>query len=164
MTKEQYEKWTKNLREDDNARESLIKLNTTLTYLCYFLYPLLLVLAYFADKSEFLRILFTAGIPFVVFSLVRRFLNFKRPYEELDIDPIIKKKTKGKSFPSRHIFSCFLIAMCWMKYSHVLGIFLIFAGLFLAVARVLGGVHYPRDVIVGGITGIVCGVIGMFVI
>lgn len=157
MTKEQYEKWTAPLKEDDNARESLLKLNTTLTYLCYFLYPLLLVLMFLTDKKLFLRILLTAAVPFVVFSLVRRILNFKRPYEELDIEPIIKKNTKGKSFPSRHVFSCFLIAMCWMKYSTVMGVFLIVSGIFLAVARVLGGVHYPRDVIVGAIVGVLCG-------
>ncbi len=157
MTKEQYEKWTAPLREDDNARESLLKLNTTLTYLCYILYPLLLVLMFLTDKRLFLRILLTAAIPFVVFSVVRRFLNFKRPYEELDIEPIIKKNTKGKSFPSRHVFSCFLIAMCWMKYSVVMGVFLLVSGVFLAVARVLGGVHYPRDVIVGAIVGVLFG-------
>lgn len=157
MTKEQYEKWTAPLREDDNARESLLKLNRTLTYLCYFLYPLLLVLMFFTDKKIFLRLLLTAAVPFVIFSLARRLLNFKRPYEELDIEPLIKKDTKGKSFPSRHVFSCFLIAMCWLRYSSVMGVFLLVCGVFLAIARVLGGVHYPRDVLVGAIVGILCG-------
>ncbi len=37
--------------------------------------------------------------PFAALSLVRRALNFRRPYEVLDIDPIIQKGHEGKSMP-----------------------------------------------------------------
>ena len=35
-----------------------------------------------------------------------------------------------------------------------------FAGIILAIVRVLGGVHFPRDVVVGAMIGILFGMIG----
>ena len=40
-----------------------------------------------------------------------------------------------------------------------MGIFLMFLGTLLGIIRVLAGVHFPRDVIVGGIMGILIGIL-----
>ena len=37
-------------------------------------------------------------------------------------------------------------------------------GVVLAVLRVIGGVHEPRDVIAGALAGILCGVLGYYVL
>lgn len=98
--------------------------------------------------------------------------------------PIIKKDAPGKSFPSRHIFSIFIISVTymWAGYTlglvgdfltgpagimgfviEVLGVLIAIAGILLAIVRVKGGVHFPRDVIAGAIMGIACGGLGYWI-
>lgn len=127
--------------------------------LIYFIYPFYLFILGFKRDSRFWKLLLIPGISFVLLSLVRKWINAPRPYEVLDIVPIINKDTKGSSFPSRHVFSAFIIAMTLYYISMPMGIFLMFLGTLLAIVRVLAGVHFPRDVIVGGIIGILTGII-----
>lgn len=43
-----------------------------------------------------------------------------------------------------------------------LGIIVFVCGLIIAIVRVISGVHFPKDVIVGALVGILCGVVGFF--
>ena len=78
--------------------------------------------------------------------------------------PVIEKDTSGKSFPSRHVFSVFIIAMTIFYQHSGPGVILGLVGVGLAAIRVVGGVHEPKDVIVGALAGILCGVIGFYLI
>src|SRR5699024_10671091 len=111
----------------------------------------------------FWRALLAPAISFVFVSMIRHYIDAPRPYEVKEIDPIIKKETKGNSFPSRHVFAAFVIATTLYFISKHLAILLMIAVFLLAVLRVLGGVHFPRDVIVGAIIGIVSGVLGFYI-
>ena len=64
--------------------------------------------------------------------------------------------------PSRHIFSMFMIAMGWLVFWPPMGWTLLVVGVLLAVIRVLGGVHFPRDVLVGALCGIIAGLLGFW--
>lgn len=97
------------------------------------------------------------GISFVLVSFVRDRINWKRPYEEWPIDPLIHKETKGHSMPSRHVFSSAVISMCWLSYCVLPGVVLLILTLCSVAVRVLGGVHYPRDVAAGLVIGIAAG-------
>ena len=97
------------------------------------------------------------GVSFILLTIIRDRLNWKRPYEEHDIQPLITKNTKGHSMPSRHVFSCTVIAMCVLSLSVPAGVICLLFALILCITRVLGGVHYPRDVIAGLIIGILAG-------
>ena len=44
------------------------------------------------------------------------------------------------------------------------GVLLGIIGLLLGLVRVLVGVHEPRDIIAGAFAGIVCGIVGYYVI
>ena len=55
-----------------------------------------------------------AGVAFAAVTLFRKAVNAPRPYETLGIDPLIEKDTAGRSFPSRHTFSLFMIAATWL--------------------------------------------------
>ena len=97
-------------------------------------------------------------------SLFRKKFNAPRPYEKWQVKPLIPKDTKGNSFPSRHVFSIYIIAMAawyvWMP----LGVILCVAGGFLAAARVSGRVHFVKDVLAGYSAGVLMGIIGLFLI
>ena len=96
---------------------------------------------------------------FVLFSLVRHWINFPRPYEKWEFQPLLEKHSSGHSFPSRHVFSATIISMACLHASLSVGVILLVFSAFLGLVRVLGGVHYPKDVVVGYICALVWGVI-----
>ncbi|MGM9680216.1 MAG: phosphatase PAP2 family protein [Eubacteriales bacterium] len=157
MTAAEYEKISAPFRKRKYGVLILNLINRILTMTTYFAYPvLLIVMVLWGDHRIFGATVIPAG-SFVLFSVVRRLINAKRPYEVLEIKPLIHKNSKGKSFPSRHVFSIFVIAMTFLHVCLPLGIVFLVFGILLALIRVIGGVHFPRDVIVGALIGILCG-------
>lgn len=143
--------------------EKLInRLNQMITISVYCIYPLMLVLLFFTQDDRFWRVLLAPTISFIAVSIFRNVYNAPRPYEVTDNKPILKKNTKGKSFPSRHVFSVFVIAMTLFYISKPLGISLMVSGVILAYLRVIGGVHFPKDVIAGAIIGLLSGFLGFY--
>ena len=100
---------------------------------------------------------FCPGTSFILLSLLRKILNQPRPYERWTISPLIIKDAKGQSMPSRHVFSAVVISVCVLRVTTWAGIFLLILSALLAFCRVLGGVHYPKDVVVGYIIGLIAG-------
>lgn len=162
MTKERYERIAAPLRRHPHAVNALQGINRALTALCYFLYPLLLLWLYLEADSRFWRCLLVPAAAFAAVSVFRAAYNAPRPYEQ-GIDALMKKKTMGHSFPSRHVFSAFIIAMAWWTVYPGIGAALLTVGALLAVIRVVGGVHYPRDVFAGAVAGIAAWWIGAWV-
>ena len=113
MTARQYARLSAPFRQPAR-RKALLAANKAATWGCYLAYPLLLLVLALQRDGRFFRSLLVPAVSFAALSLVRRTLNFRRPYEVLDIDPIIHKDTKGKSMPSRHVFSIFVIAMTFL--------------------------------------------------
>ena len=99
------------------------------------------------------------ALGFVLLTLVRKWINQPRPYETWEIVPLLDKDSSGHSMPSRHVFSATIISMACLHASLSVGVILLILSVFLGLVRVLGGVHYPKDVLVGYICGLVWGVI-----
>lgn len=163
MTAQQYRRLSAPFRPE-RRRKALLTLNKALTLLGYLLYPALLAGLALQRDGRLLRAILVPGISFVLVSLVRKGLNFPRPYEALDIAPLIHKDTHGKSMPSRHVFSLFAIAMTWLWILPPAGAVLLALGAVMAAIRVIGGVHFPRDVLAGAAAGILAGILGFWVI
>ena len=142
----------------------LIKLNKIITYIVYLSFISLVIYLFFTERHIFYKVILTTSISFFLVSVFRRLINAKRPYEVMDIKPLINKDTKGNSFPSRHVFSVFIIATVYMYIYMPIGITLIILGIILAAVRVLSGVHFLRDVICGAIIGILFGALGMSIL
>lgn len=163
MTREQYERWSAPFRSARGAK--LLNLsNLILTRLCYVAYPLCLLWLGVGRDSRLLMALLVPAVSFLAVSLFRYLYNAPRPYELLDIRPLIHKDKRGKSFPSRHVFSVFIIAMTFLWLMPVIGGGFLVIGVLLAGCRVVGGVHFPRDVIAGALLGVLAGVIGYWMI
>lgn len=175
MTAKTYERISAPFRKDPKSVLGLNRLNKILTAITYAAYMILLV------SQIVIRILHAAGsvtpfpdrlwsvllVPaagFFAVTLFRKACNAKRPYEVLEIRPLIARDKKGHSFPSRHSFSIFMIAMALSAVWLPAGIVFIVLGVILAVVRVIGGVHFPRDVIAGALIAIVWGLIGFSII
>ena len=163
MTKTQYERLSAPFRTPGRTK-AVDLINKALTGVCYAAYPILLLVLALSRDGRFWRALLVPAVAFVVLSVVRDKLNFPRPYEVLDIKPLIHKETKGHSMPSRHVFCMFLIAVTFLWAFVPVGVVLLVFGVILAFVRVIAGVHFPRDVIAGALCGIVAGVVGFWVI
>jgi membrane-associated phospholipid phosphatase len=130
-----------------------------------FLYAELLLLL-FGDYVGAALLLVYSGVPFLAVSLMRVTIDCKRPYEVFDMPELVKIKAQrksGRSFPSRHVFSAFLIGTLWCIYSVPLGIACMILGAYIAVERVALGIHFPKDVIAGGAIGVLSGLIGALI-
>ncbi|KIR02773.1 Phosphatidylglycerophosphatase B [Lachnospiraceae bacterium TWA4] len=139
----------------------LVVLNRGITQITYGLYFLLLFVKMLTDFLGALRLLAITAIPWILFSIVRGMINAPRPYEVYDVVPLIDRKSGGNSFPSRHVFSIFVIATVYFYEFTFIGVLLYVLGVLLAIVRVLTAVHFPKDVIIGAILGIVS-IIGMY--
>ena len=103
--------------------------------------------------------LFIPASGFVILSFLRKKINSPRPYEVWEIVPLLDRDSPGQSMPSRHVFSATIISMACLHASLTMGMICLILSAFLGLVRVLGGVHYPKDVVVGYICGLVWGVI-----
>ena len=103
--------------------------------------------------------LFIPASGFVILSFLRKKINTPRPYEKWGIKPLLDRDSPGQSMPSRHVFSATIISMACLHASLTMGMICLTLSAFLGLVRVLGGVHYPKDVVVGYICGLVWSVI-----
>lgn len=149
MSEAFYEKLTAPLRRMKCGIALVKWANRICTALIFLSYPLFLLLRLTAKDKRLLWYLVMPAAAFLLVTLLRAWLNFERPYEKLSIDPLIHKSTKGKSFPSRHVFSAMMIALTVVTVYPVWGGILIAVSLLLALCRVVAGVHFPIDVIAG---------------
>lgn len=157
MTEEKYRRIFGYLENHKSLKELVLFVNNWVTLITYIAYPLMLV-RLFVDGDE--RIIITVAVPavsFIIVSVVRYITKAPRPYEKYDFVPLIQKNSTCNSFPSRHVFSVFVIAMAFMNIQLSLGILFIAFGIALAVCRVAIGVHFPKDVAAGAVAGIIAG-------
>ncbi|MBE5890252.1 MAG: phosphatase PAP2 family protein [Lachnospiraceae bacterium] len=137
-------------------------MNKIVTILVMLSYPALLIYLLITKSSLLYRAIVVPLDGFIILSVFRYFVNRKRPYELYEIKPLIEKDTKGKSFPSRHVFSAVAIAATFWLWSPfpVLGVVIAALSVLLAAVRVMMGVHFISDVCAGIICGVACGLIG----
>lgn len=133
--------------------------NKAITWLFYGAYALLLAWMLFANPQTLIALTLVPGAGFVLVSWVRARYNAPRPATVCHITPLVTREGEGKSFPSRHMFSAATIATLWFVASVPLGVLLWICACALGACRVIGGVHFVRDVVAGALCGLACGLI-----
>ena len=133
--------------------------NRFMTVVMPIVYLTLLATTYFQEGlgKQVLIYVFISATGFVILSLLRKKINAPRPYEEWDIKPLLDRDSPGQSMPSRHVFSANIISMACLHANLSVGFILLILSAILSLVRVLGGVHYPKDVLVGYACGLVWG-------
>ena len=135
--------------------------NRFMTVVMPIVYLTLLTTIYFREGfgKQVLMYVFIPASGFVILSFLRKKINAPRPYEEWDIKPLLDRDSPGQSMPSRHVFSATIISMACLHASLSVGVILLVLSALLGLVRVLGGVHYLKDVVVGYICGLAWGVL-----
>lgn len=159
---QRYEQWAAPLRGRPGVVRALNIVNRGIVVVFYGAYALLLGWACVSDPWRLAPLVGVTAVGFVAVSFFRKRFNAPRPYECCAIAPLIARDGAGKSFPSRHAFSAFAIAASWFAASVPVAVVLLVAAGALAVCRVLGGVHFPRDVVAGAFIGSATGALAAF--
>ncbi|EIF39817.1 phosphatase PAP2 family protein [Streptococcus sp. SK643] len=160
-----YQEWYDNIAANIKNKPFLLSLlrtfNRFMTVVVSMIYLTLLATTYLQQGlgKQVLIYVFIPASGFVILSFLRKKINAPRPYEEWTIKPLLDRDSPGQSMPSRHVFSATIISMACFHASLSVGVILLVLSAFLGLVRVLGGVHYPKDVVVGYMCALVWGVI-----
>ena len=156
-----YARLTRPFRSRPWAITGLKIANGALVVLMYIAYPVLLLELYLRHHTLLdpllQRAFWVPALSFLVVTVFRTKINRLRPYEAWPIKPLIPRNKHGESMPSRHVFSSTVIAMVYLYVHPPLGVAFLLVSLLSAIVRVLAGVHYPTDVTVGFIVGVLSG-------
>lgn len=158
-----YQEWYSNLSSKLTSHPTLLFLllnfNRLMTVAMPMVYLTLLLTTYLqlGLGKQVVVYLLVPATGFVILSLFRKKINHPRPYETWDIRPLLEKDSSGQSMPSRHVFSATIISMACLHASLPVGLACLLFSALLGLVRVLGGVHYPKDVLVGYACGLVWG-------
>ncbi len=176
MKKETYKAMTEGLRARPTLARAVVVGNKAITNAIYVAYPCLLLWLLLHNGTDALlagnfdphlaRAFLVPCLGFILLTFVRKAFNSPRPYEVFNLPPVINKQTKGKSFPSRHTFSIFIIGVAFLACCPLpwAGWLVLALGVILGALRVVSGVHFPKDVIWAAIFALAFGVIGFYVI
>ena len=160
-----YQEWYDHVAGNLENKPFLLSLlrafNRFMTVVMPIVYLTLLATTYLQEGlgKQVLIYVFIPASGFVILSLLRKKINAPRPYEVWEIVPLLDRDSPGQSMPSRHVFSATIISMACLHASLTMGMICLILSALLGLVRVLGGVHFPKDVVVGYICGLVWGVL-----
>lgn len=167
MKEEQYQFLSEYFTSTKSRSNTLKALHDVLPAIMIVFYPLQLLYLLINDgfiNEVFLKATFVPLGVFILVTVIRLIVNAKRPYEVYNYTPPIKKDTKGKSFPSRHTASAFIIAMAFFYLDVKLGVIMLIIATVIAITRVLSGAHFIKDVIAGALISILTGILCFFIL
>jgi phosphatidylglycerophosphatase B len=164
LTKERFETIARWLTARPGLLKLLKALNRGLPAVMYAAYPLLLIVLAAARDGRFYRVLAVPAAVFIIVTCVRRLLNRPRPYEKLQITPLLQREGAGQSFPSRHAASATVIAAAFWYISVPAGFVMALAALLISAVRVVAGLHFPRDAAAGVLLSLVLSAAGFWLI
>ena len=160
-----YQEWYDHIAGNIENKPFLLSLlrtfNRFMTIVMPMIYLTLLAITYLQQGlgKQVGIYLFIPASGFVILSFLRKKINAPRPYEVWEIVPLLDRDSPGQSMPSRHVFSASIISMACLHASLSVGVILLVFSALLGLVRVLGRVHFPKDVVIGYICGLVWGVI-----
>ena len=131
-------------------------------YLLYIIIAAILVIL-FVKRTRLMAIAITVSIfisRLVITEPLKQILHHPRPYIVLEnTRKLISESGDYLSFPSGHAATFFAIAIAVYFFDRKLGILSFIIALLVGVARVYVGVHWPIDIVVGALIGIISGII-----
>lgn len=127
-------------------------------------YPILIAYLIFTKDTRFIKVIIIPLITFIGITIMRILINRTRPYEKYNFTPLFPKDTKGKSFPSRHTASGFIISYAFLYINPTLGFICLGISFLMAILRPLAGVHYISDIVAGMIISSIIGILFFFII
>jgi len=165
MTEERYEKLHLFFSEHKGLAKALNILCGSLTLAVYVFFLAMIII--FIVRGEYktaYEVVLVCAVGFIGCTVLRKVINTPRPYDIYPYPPTINRTKKGCSFPSRHVFSIAIIAASAMRLNPMCGVVLICLTVLLAATRVIGGVHFVKDVFAGAGIAFLWAIIGFSIL
>ena len=146
------------------AAHTINLLDRTLVFAVAIAYAAMLAVLIASGDLRIIKAVIVPAITFALVTYLRARIDAPRPYDLYDIDPIIHKGVHGLSLPSRHVASAAIIA-CALAWVHLdWGVLGFLACAIVAFTRIVGGVHFPKDVVTALALAALCGLVGFVII
>lgn len=162
MTERQYARmlafWRKTPRREA-AGKWMVRLLPPV-FFCVYGAELLLLLGREGISRNLLGAVIAPALALLSSNLLRRLIDRPRPYARYPIRPLVDKSTRGRSFPSNHTASAFVLALTAFRLSAALGAVMLLLACLTGLSRVSAGLHWPSDVAAGALLGIFWGILG----
>lgn len=150
MTRETYIRMTSATRSVLSRLPGGVRLLRVPTLVCAAAYLLTLLFLMLARDIKLIRVLLVPAACFLICTALRPMIGRQRPYDRFGTEPVGSfVRGKGKSMPSRHTASAAAIAfaVAYIYPSPLIIACMLLLCLLIAALRVLGGQHYPGDVL-----------------
>ncbi|WP_455684265.1 phosphatase PAP2 family protein [Thomasclavelia sp.] len=141
-----YQSMLQNIRKSQNLQKIIISFTRYIPIITFIVYPSLIIYLLYTKNNLLAQTIWKPLISFLIVTIFRKIINRKRPYESMDINPLVKHK-QGESFPSRHTVSAFAIALVCLNVNLPFGIIMLILAVIVSASRILCGVHYISDVL-----------------
>ena len=167
MTRETYIRMTESTRRMLSRLPGGVRLLRVPTLVCAAAYLITLLFLMLARDLRLIRVLLVPAACFLICTALRPMIGRRRPYDRFCAEPVGSfVRGKGKSMPSRHTASAAAIAFA-VVYAYpapviITGMLLLC--LLISALRVLGGQHYPGDVLAALALSTVVSLIGYVLI
>ena len=145
-------------------KKAVVYTAITLPNIFVVLYILGIALVFFFKRQCLLKFVLIPMIVLFTVTIIRKIVNRKRPFQVVkELKPFIPHDD-GESFPSRHTASSFIIGMAFLYVNIYIGVPILVLSFVVGLSRIMAGLHYPSDVLFGGVYSIIIGYIGFFII
>ncbi len=164
MRMEKKEKWLRAVYENQTLAEGLSIVSTFSSLVFVYAVCFMMAECFIESAKTAISLAVMLAVPFIIVSLVRALVRAPRPYE---VFPFYEKKPHravGRSFPSRHAFSAFAIAVAMLAFHPTFAFLLLFLAAVLSACRFLLGIHFIRDLVAGGLIGILSSALGLWIL
>ncbi len=149
------------LKQINNLAGRYFCLDTTAIFFAqYFEYILIFLLILFLVKNfkKYYRIVLEAFFGAILakeifVDIIRQVISRPRPFIENQIYLLIDHPITP-AFPSAHAAFYFAIATTIYFYHKKVGLVFLISASLISIARVFSGVHWPSDILVGGLIGV----------
>ncbi len=106
-------------------------------------------------REQALHAFMAAILAWVIATMLKSLFPSLRPFQQYGIVPLtITIPSINSSFPSAHAAVAFAIATSIYIHKKKLGIRFLILAFFVALGRILSGVHFTHDVVVGSLIGV----------
>lgn len=155
-----------NFANKSEIRKRFIVLLINFTQKLFFFSYIITFFYILFKQYNFIIILKYLCVPFFAFliaRILRIILKIKRPFEKFNLKSLIYHKG-GNSFPSNHSTSAMVLAFSIGYIFNFFIVFLIIFAIITGVLRIMAGLHYPTDVLMGFFIGFCFGYFGFFIL
>ncbi len=107
--------------------------------------------------TEILTVVMSMGVAWFVSLVIKTITHIPRPFLAHPSSQLLFLYGGYNSFPSGHATVFFALATAIYYYNRFAGIVFYVCAILISLSRVASGIHYPIDIIIGALIGVIVG-------